>query len=205
MLVALSVAMVAILAVGGSLAYFTQTKVADNVFTVGNVRITLTEPAWDDPDGGGRADGDTVYPGEPLAKDPTVTNIGANPCFVRIQVTGLDCLVPDPEAEDAADYMITLRNVSPDWTYYEGYYYYNKVLNCTSDTEHSQLLTATPELFTHIVIPTAIENIYEPWWQYNVKVTAQAVQAQKARPSFDNGVLLMTVEEIANWFGTCGL
>ena len=43
LVLALSLAMVAILAVGGSLAYFTDTKNADNTFTVGNVKIELIE------------------------------------------------------------------------------------------------------------------------------------------------------------------
>lgn len=40
---ALSLCMVAILAVGGTLAYFTDADQADNVFTVGNVKIDLIE------------------------------------------------------------------------------------------------------------------------------------------------------------------
>lgn len=40
---ALTVAMIAILAVGGSLAYFTAEDSAENVFTVGNVKIDLIE------------------------------------------------------------------------------------------------------------------------------------------------------------------
>lgn len=42
--IALVVAMIAIIA-AGSFAYFTDTKQADNTFTVGNVKIELTEPS----------------------------------------------------------------------------------------------------------------------------------------------------------------
>ena len=38
---AIAVMLVAALVVGGTLAYFTDTKSADNVFTMGNVAITL--------------------------------------------------------------------------------------------------------------------------------------------------------------------
>ena len=74
----LIVAMAATAVIGGTLAYFTDEDVENNVFTVGNVDIELTEPGWEET---GEEDAKTVYPGEPLAKDPTVTNIGANPCF----------------------------------------------------------------------------------------------------------------------------
>ena len=79
--------MAATAVIGGTLAYFTDEDVENNEFTVGNVDIDLTEPGWEET---GKIDAETVYPGEPLAKDPTVTNIGANPCFVRISVSGLD-------------------------------------------------------------------------------------------------------------------
>ena len=43
LVLALTIAMVAILAVGGSLAYLTDTKTAKNTFTIGNVKIELLE------------------------------------------------------------------------------------------------------------------------------------------------------------------
>ena len=43
LVLALTIAMVAILAVGGSLAYLTDTKSATNTFTIGNVKIQLLE------------------------------------------------------------------------------------------------------------------------------------------------------------------
>ena len=43
LVLALTIAMVAILAVGGSLAYLTDTKTATNTFTIGNVKIELLE------------------------------------------------------------------------------------------------------------------------------------------------------------------
>jgi hypothetical protein len=38
---------------------------------------------------------------------------------------------------------------------------------------------------------------------FNIEVTAYAVQAQGAKPSF-SAVQAMTVAEIAAWFTTCG-
>ena len=47
--VCLVVALVAVFAIGGSLAYFTDEDTKDNTFTVGNVDIVLDEPNWDGP------------------------------------------------------------------------------------------------------------------------------------------------------------
>ena len=41
--ISLVVAMLAVAVIGGSLAYFTDTKSAENTFTVGNVKIELLE------------------------------------------------------------------------------------------------------------------------------------------------------------------
>lgn len=195
--VCLVVALMAVFAIGGSLAYFTDTEEKDNTFTVGNVDIQLTEPNWVS---SGSVDAPEVYPGEALAKDPTVKNNGANPCFVRIQVTGLDCL------DDAG--MITYRTdyvdnkLGENWVKgTDGYYYYNKVLAVGATTD---------ALFDQIVIPTGVTNAdafdsdTAKRIEYSVDVKAQAVQAQGAKASW-TAVQAMTVPEIAAWFGTCGL
>ena len=46
LMAAIAVMLVAVLVVGGTLAYFTDTKSADNVFTVGNVKIDLIESTY---------------------------------------------------------------------------------------------------------------------------------------------------------------
>lgn len=71
--IALVVCLVAVAIVGGSLAYFTDTTDAKvNEFTVGNVKIDLTEPKWDaalKED----ATAATLIPSRVIAKDPTIT------------------------------------------------------------------------------------------------------------------------------------
>lgn len=63
LVLALTIAMVAILAVGGSLAYLTDTKSATNTFTIGNVKIELLESQYHRVNAGkGNATGQT----EPL-------------------------------------------------------------------------------------------------------------------------------------------
>ena len=193
LVLAVALSMVAILAIGSTIAYFTAEDNAENVFTVGNVEIDLTEPNWE---ATGEDEAADAYPGEALAKDPTVTNDGANPCFVRVRVDGLNCL------GNAG--MITTRYKWADgyntnqWVYHNGYYYY-----MVNDCGVMQPGTKSEPVFDQIVIPTGLTN-GNAETEFNVHVIAQAVQAQGAKASFTQ-VKAMTVEEIADWFTNCGL
>lgn len=127
-----------------------------------------------------------------MKKDPQVKNDGANPCFVRVKVEGLDCL--DPAGEIGLRYQYANGYNTADWTLLDGYYYYNGVL-AAGDT--------TAPVFDQIVMPTDLEN-GDATTEYSVDVTAEAVQAQGAKASF-SAVQTMTTAEIAAWFATCGL
>lgn len=186
----LCIAMLTIAIAGGTLAYFTDTEAKTNTFTVGNVNIKLEEPKWDE---NGSEDAPEVYPGEALAKDPTVTNTGANPCFVRVMVTGWDCLGEAGDIIYRTDYKD--NTLGENWVKHtDGYFYYTKVLAVGEVTD---------ALFDQIVIPTGLTN-GDGETEFNIDVTAYAVQAQGAKPSF-SAVQAMTVEEIAAWFTTCGM
>ena len=100
LVLALSLAMVAILAVGGSLAYFTDKDEATNVFTVGNVKIELIEQQRGE-NGlvpfeqqkelypiNGSAQGEKDGFGMPVAKNyvdkmVTIKNTGASDAYIR--------------------------------------------------------------------------------------------------------------------------
>lgn len=108
----LAIAIVAIMAIvavtGMSLAYFTDTDSATNVFTAGNVKIDLTEAdvvADDlgnlvaDPDGSRHDvlddeedvyDYGKLYPAQSIYKDPTVENIGSEDAYIAFKVTITD-------------------------------------------------------------------------------------------------------------------
>ena len=155
---------------------------------MGNVSIDLTEPNWDSQ---GSEDAPEVYPGEPLAKDPTVKNDGANPCFVRISVTGLNCLGDAGMITYRTDYVAD--KLGDNWVKHtDGYYYYSKVLAVGETTD---------ALFDQIVMPTGLTN-GDGTTSYDIDVKAEAVQAQGAKASW-SAVQTMTVEEIAAWFTTC--
>lgn len=183
----LAAVLVVMAVAGATVAYFTDTDSKDNTFTVGNVDITLTEPSWNT----NGQESDDVYPGEPLKKDPTVENVGKNPCFVRIKVENLDQFDQKGMITYRTDYVT--GKLGTDWVLHtDGYFYYTKVLAVGETTD---------ALFDQIVMPTGLTGGETA---EDIVVTAQAVQAQGAKASFA-AVETMTVAEIAQWFTTCGM
>ena len=180
----LSIALAASLAVvaiaGSSLAYFTDKDEATNTFTIGNVDIVLSEPNWDKT---GKEEAKEMYPGEAVAKDPTVTNNGANPAFVRIKITWPD----DVTLFTRTDWQ---DGISTDWTLHtDGYYYYNTVLASGATTD---------ALFDQIMLDPFTVN-GDAVTEKNIIVQAEAIQAQGAAVQWER-VETMTVAEIADWF-----
>lgn len=182
--IALAASLAAVAVVGSSLAYFTDKDEKTNTLTIGNVDITLTEPGWD---ATGKEEAKEMYPGEAVAKDPTVTNNGKNPAFVRVKVEW-------PENVDLSyrtDYVD--NKLGDNWVDgKDGYFYYNEVLGLNETTD---------ALFDQIVLGTDTMN-GDATTEYDVVVYAEAVQAQGAKASFSD-VEKMSVEEIATWFNTC--
>lgn len=178
---ALAASLAAVAIVGSSLAYFTDKEEKTNILTIGNVDITLTEPNWD---AAGAEEAKEMYPGEAVAKDPTVTNVGANPAFVRVKVEWPE----DVELSVRTDYQDD--KLGDNWELYtDGYYYYTKVL---------QMEKTTDALFDQIVLSTKTTN-GDAKTPYNIVVTAEAIQAQGAAVQWSR-VESMTVAEIAAWF-----
>ena len=190
-------ALAATAVIGGTLAYFTDSDAAENTFTVGNVDIALTEPDWE---AEGKAEAETVYPGEPLAKDPTVENVGANPCFVRVSVSNLDQFGEKGDIVYLTGY--EEGELGEGWVDgKDGYFYWTKPLAArgTENDEWNQgLVSKTAPLFDQIKMPVGLVGgeKAEP-----IVVAAQAVQAQGARASWAD-VKEMEVAEIQAWFNT---
>lgn len=187
--IALAASLAAVAVVGSSLAYFTDTDEKDNVYTIGNVDIVLSEPGWD---ATGEDEAQDMYPGEAVAKDPTVTNVGANPCFVRVKVEGLgDDFTYRTKFQD--------NKLGDGWSYNaeDEYFYYAKILGTATLPDYS---SQTTPLFDQIVLNTNVENGNGE--AGHIVVTAEAVQAQGAKTKFAD-VEKMTVAEIADWFEVC--
>lgn len=83
----LVVALLAIAVAGGTLAYFTDSKKAENTFTMGDVKITLDETDINNPNGDRVTSNEyDVYPGAIVTKDPIVHNTGKNAAYIRAEV-----------------------------------------------------------------------------------------------------------------------
>ena len=86
-LVVTCIVLVAAMVIGGTLAYFTDSKTATNTFTMGNVNIKLDETDIKNPEGDRvTSNAYDVYPGEVVTKDPIVHNTGKNGAYIRATV-----------------------------------------------------------------------------------------------------------------------
>ena len=84
-LIITAIVLVLILAIGGILAYFTDTETATNNLKLGSVDIQLTEPAFTAAEQAKALD---LMPGQTIAKNPTVTNLSTtSPAYVFVKVT----------------------------------------------------------------------------------------------------------------------
>lgn len=102
-------------AIAGTLAYFTDTTdTKTNVFTVGDLDITLDEPNWDYDDSSFE-----IIPGNSVDKDPVVT-VEANSVdsYLRVVVTMPTDLyqMSDFYGSTAASPYVTFDSKSADWT-----------------------------------------------------------------------------------------
>lgn len=156
LLSALSLVLVAALAIGGTVAYFTDHKKADNVFTVGNVKISLAEPSWN-------ANAvHQIIPGAHFDKDPTITNTGKNDAYLRVKVTftnAAELAEAFPSFNDALSAGVIKGYDESKWTYV------SNILDSTTNTRTVTLYYngifaagASVVLFTDIDIPTALNS-----------------------------------------------
>lgn len=201
MAAALAVCMVATLVVGMSLAYFTDTKTAENTFTMGNVKITLDEAkVTKDGDkwtaGTERVTGNDygmIYPGAVLPKDPTVHNTGASGAYIRAKVNVsnwmniVGAVFPDfketfPNDGYKAALNLLVDQLGAGWsvvgveqgdTFTVGQFDAKFVLKYDGILPAGESTTA---MFTNVNVPTAFESGYE--YLFNeISVVAEAIQS----------------------------
>ena len=89
-------ALMAVLAISGISAYFTDGDTATNIFTVGNVQIDLQETMWLRENLKGNIN---ITPGQTFYKNPKVENIGTNAAYVFMEVVVpyVDVVIADEE------------------------------------------------------------------------------------------------------------
>jgi len=123
--------LVALLVVGGTMAWFTDDKTIENIFTAGTVKIEVNEHGFKDID--------NWNPGDTTDKDVSVISKGSKGTYVRVR------LVPvwGHMAEDKfiEDNNLSINNVSLNtinsgkWVKSGDYYYYHKIMNKDNETE----------------------------------------------------------------------
>lgn len=194
LMAAIAVMLVAVLVVGGTLAYFTDTKAATNTFTMGNVAITLDEMDVNNPDAR-TTKGNTynVYPGQTVTKDPVVHNTGKNAAYIRatVNVSNWMNLVaayyPDfketfPNDGYKAALNLLVGQLGEGWSVVDvvkGDTFTIGQFDAKFILKYDGTLAAgseTTPMFTQVMVPAGLDNANASTFS-SVKVQAQAIQA----------------------------
>lgn len=162
---AAAVALIGTLAVGGTLAWFTDTETATNVVTTGNVDISILEKGdgqdeYEVEDDAGLELAGPYVPGAEIGKAVKIKNTGANSAYIRVLVE-FENLPGEEEPE--------LNFDTTDWIKEGSYYYYKTSVE--KDAE-------TTDLFTTVTIPAAWDNSATDKSDINIKLTAEAIQSE---------------------------
>lgn len=161
---ALALCCLAVLATG-TLAYFTAEETAQNVITMGSLKMDLVElnekgEPW--------TDVEDIVPGMEVTKKAYVENNGSVDFYTRVMITKRYVNEQGEELPDLDTDLVEL-NISEDWELRkDGFYYYTESVKPGEETE---------PLFTTVTFSTEMGNEYQ-----NVKVIidldAQAVQSR---------------------------
>ena len=145
--------------IGSSYAYFVKEATTSNVVTASNLQIELITQKQD---GTITSDSLQIMPGDSIDESAKIKNIGKEDAWVRLSITVNDELMVD-------DNVVILEGLNnSDWTYSNGYYYYNNKLS-SGQTSSS--------VFEGIVISDKVGNEFAGK-QMNLKINGQAVQAK---------------------------
>ena len=179
--VVLAVVILAVAAVGATLAYLTaKSETIVNTFTLGNVSISLTETPFENK---------KLIPGTTYAKDPQVT-VGATSedCYVFVKlVEDNGALADDDEGTAGEDETVDALEweIAAGWTKLENGVYYRKVTDENGDKNKALKVLADDEITVsggltqeHInqLQPTADPEDTDPALP-SLTITAYAIQS----------------------------
>lgn len=188
--VVVAVCALAVLAIGSTFAFFTSNDNAGNTFTMGNVKIKLTEESTDangDKTGAvernNEGDGKGItytgaLPGDTFSKEPTVTNTGDNTAWVRVKIS-----VTSPEAAMAENVLKLKEAIEQDMI--DNFGWARKV----GDTEYLYFTTPvekgkTADLFETVSIPNTWGNEAADA-HFSIAIKAEAVQYDNNGATWD--------------------
>lgn len=177
-----AVALIGVVGVGATLAYFTDSENATNVVTMGKVDISLTEPTFGAENPENHIS--DVVPGQIITKDPTITVAeDSQPAYLRAKIefkqgeqvmdeklaSELEALLKDSDGN--------LLTASTMWLKGDdGYYYYQEAV----DPGDSILL------FNSVTIPETWENDVRNM-EFDIVISAEAIQAENFDPYNSEG------------------
>jgi len=184
-----------IFAVGGAIAYFTDTDTKTNTFTIGSVDITLTEDGWDaladSNDNDIPDDAEDMMPGESVTKDPVVNNVSTkNPAYVfaKVEVPCTTIVAPATTSEEIFTY-----TVNTGWTELSSeavactsggtashVYYYgsNDTLTTLAKAANAQTPTSTNPVFSTITLRSTLKGNEGLDNQKQVVITGYGIQTE---------------------------
>ena len=180
----LALALVGVVGIGGSLAWFTDTENTTNTFTVNHVDIGLKEDNW-------AGQNKVFMPGDTIPKDPVVTlDDESSPAYVRIKGVKLVVTPADGRNPEQLEYDIDeIADINGDWVKgTDGNYYYQYAL---SNDEGG--LTETTPLFNSITLPGAEWDNDYVGATINIEIVADAIQSKNYEPTRNEK------EEIVAW------
>lgn len=193
----IALALIAMLAIGGTVAYFTDMKKVLNTLGIGTdgtdktVKITLTEPDFDSIATSGKL-GD-ILPGDKIMKDPLVTNVGAGDVYLRVKLfSDAAATTPLTDAQMTSKYSAVFNTT--DWTYHTGTNAFYFVRGATGNAlaifptgATSSLLTPSTGTGSHTVggkytlsIPGSLTNADSG--EFMIHVVAEVIQASGFTP-----------------------
>lgn len=170
------VVLVAAVAVGGTLAWFTNNKEVTNVVTLGNVKIDLTETGLER--GQTTQDYGLVMPGQKILKDPTVTNTSTtNACYVRVKA--YVNVTANPNEGELTSLQALGIQLNDNWLPGdENYFYYTLPLQIGQSVQPFKVFTDEgSEVKYTILIDPEWDTAYADM-NFEIPVTAEAIQIE---------------------------
>ena len=171
-----SVALIGVIAIGATLAYFTDTQSKQNVVTMGKVDGELTEPEWDKDNTDSHIE--NVKPGDTITKDPQVTMADdSEDAYARFKVVvtaASGSTITADKLSELKFYKGTGANKTEVKFDAEGYFYVQDILSASDNYL----------LFDSVEIPADWGNT-ESMATFNIDVTVDLVQADNFAPTKD--------------------
>ena len=151
-----------------TLAYYTVVDTATNVVTSGEIKLKIHEKTADGSDF--PEEGVYIIPGDIVSKQVSIENVCAHPFYLRVKLVS-----SSTNAALSAEDCLKMDINTAHWTFLDGYYYYNEIL---------QPGQFTPALFTQVEIVGSKVDQTHVGSTLSLTVNAYAVQSENNPAEF---------------------